>query len=220
MRARALLLFAFTPILIAAKRPARGTGEAENAAVSIEATASADTETVAQVLGGPDLGGHYIVLQLRITPKDPKPYTVDRDDFVLKTDKDGERAHPFAPSQIAGDGALIVTEQRMGGQSPGAESNGPIWGGIGTGSRPRRMPGNGGGIGSSQGVSEAKATAKAGGKDAANPLMAALEKKELPQKPVMEMVSGLLYFPLEKQRLKDLELLCTTPAGKLTLRFK
>ncbi len=221
MRARAALLFVLTSILIAGKRPAQGTGEAENAAVSIVATASADVATVSQVLGGPDLGGHYVVLQIRLTPKDPKPYTVDRDDFVLKTDKDGERTHPFAPSQIAGDGALIISEQKMSHQSPGTESNGPIWGGMpGTGSRPQRMPGNGGGIGSMQGVSEAKATAKSSTKDAINPLIATLEKRELAQKPVSETVTGLLYFPLEKQRLKDLELLCATPAGKLTLRFK
>ena len=222
MRARAAaFLLALTPILMAGKRPAQGTGEAENSAVSIEATASADLPSVAQVLGGPDLGGHYIVLQIRLTPKDPKPYTVDRDDFVLKTDKDGERTHPFAPSQIAGDGALIISEQKIANQSPGTESNGPIWGGMpGTGSRPQRMPGNGGGIGNMQGVSEAKATAQAGGKDGVSPLMTTLVKRELTQNPVSETVIGLLYFPLEKQRLKDLELLCTTPAGKLTLRFK
>ena len=35
-------------------------------------------------------------------PKYTKEITIDRDDFILRTDKDGDRTKPMAPSQIAG----------------------------------------------------------------------------------------------------------------------
>jgi hypothetical protein len=47
-----------------------------------------------------------------------------------------------------------------------------------------------------------------------------LKEKILPEKETDAPVSGLLYFPMEKQKLKDLELIYKTPEGKLTLRFK
>ena len=33
-------------------------------------------------------------------------------------------------------------------------------------------------------------------------------------------VIGLIYFPMEKQKVKDLELIITTASGKLSMRFK
>ena len=59
---------------------------------------------------GDDLGGHYIVAEVKVEPKYGKEITIDRDDFVLRTDKDGEKDQPFAASQIAGREALIVRE--------------------------------------------------------------------------------------------------------------
>jgi len=47
-----------------------------------------------------------------------------------------------------------------------------------------------------------------------------LNEKILPEKKTETPVSGLLYFPLEKQKQKDLELWYNTPDGKLTLRFR
>ena len=35
-------------------------------------------------------------------PKYTKEITIDRDDFMLRTDKDGDRTKPMAPSQVAG----------------------------------------------------------------------------------------------------------------------
>ena len=75
-------------------------GHAENAAVSINATAYTQDADIRKLLGS-DFGEYYTVVQVTVTPKAPK-YKVDPDDFMLRTDKDGERTQPLAPSQIAG----------------------------------------------------------------------------------------------------------------------
>ena len=59
---------------------------------------------------GDDLGGQYIVADVKIEPKYGKEISIDRDDFTLRTDKDGERSRPMAASEIAGRGALIVPQ--------------------------------------------------------------------------------------------------------------
>ena len=73
--------------------------------------------------------------------------------------------------------------------------------------------------GGSEGATEARATMKSGSKDKADPMLAVLKEKILPEKETDAPVSGLLYFPMEKQKMKDLELIYTTPEGKLLLRF-
>jgi hypothetical protein len=171
----------------------------ENDVVEITATPLADRESVKQALGS-DLGGHYILMDVRLVPKEGRKVAIHWDDFLLKTDKDGERTTPFAPSQIAGRGALVVS---TGGASGGTQvgPSGPTFGGS-------DVPG------------ETRATMKSGAKDKPDPLLDVLRQKILPEKDTEAPVSGLLYFPMEKQKLKDLELWYTTPEGKLILRFK
>jgi len=172
----------------------------------------ADREAVREALGS-DLGGHYIVVNVHVVPKDGRKVTISRDDFLLRTDKDGERTTPFAPSQIAGRGALVV--------STGAGSGGTIMAGS-PGYGPPYGPLGGGGImgGGSEAGTETHATMKSGAKDKADPMLDVLKAKMLPEKESETAVSGLLYFPMEKQKLKDLELIYTTAEGKLSLRFK
>lgn len=186
---------------------------AENGLVEITATAFADRESVKQVLGS-ELGGHYIVVEVRLTPKDATKLAIHLDDFTLKTDKDGERTTPFAPSQIAGRGALVVSTGATSGGTvmagaPGPPGLGP-YGGLGGG-----MIGAGG----SEGATEARATMRSASKDKPDPMLEVLKEKILVEKETETPVSGLLYFPMEKQKLKDLELIYTTPDGKLFLRF-
>jgi len=191
------------------KVPLRST---ENDVVEITATVLADREAVRQALGS-DLGGHYIVVDVRMAPKDGRKITINRDDFLLRTDKDGERTTPFAPGQIAGKGALVVSTGASSGGTVMAGSPGG-YGGYG--------PFGGGGImgGGSEAGTETHATMKSGSKDKADPMLDVLKEKMLPEKETETAVSGLLYFPMEKQKLKDLELIYTTPEGKLLLRFK
>ena len=84
-----------------------------------------------------------------------------------------------------------------------------------------RMPGNGSGVGNTGSVTSASADVQNGGKSKADPLLAILEQKILPEKESAEPVSGQLYFLLEgKQKVKDIELLYKTSAGRLSVRFK
>lgn len=202
--------------LFAANRPTP-TGMAGNSVVRVSATVYADKAAIQQKLGS-DLGGYYVVVEVKLSPTEK--LRIDRDDFQLRTDRDGEKAKPFAPNQIAGRGALVVSQTYDGGGIAGEES-GPVFGGGYPGGGMGRLPGSGGGIGNSGGTASNEARLENGAKSKPNPLLATLTEKMLPQKEVSEPVTGLLIFPMEgKQKPKDLELTYTTPHGKLTLRFK
>jgi len=150
------------------------------------------------------------VVSVRLSPKNNEKIKVFRDDFMLRTDSDGEKSKPFAASQIAGRGALVVTRTYDGG-GVAAESGSPVWG-IGMG---------GGGIGNAGGTISNSAKIDSGSKSKENPVLAALNEKILPEKEIDQPVSGLLYFPIEpKQKIKDLELIYSGPGSKLSLRFR
>jgi len=181
------------------KKPLKSTPHSgENDVVEITATAIADPESVKEVLGS-DLGGHYILMDVQIAPKEGRKVNIRLDDFVLRTDKDGEKTGPFQPSQIAGRGSLVVTETGGGGRS--SFGVGPM--SLGTAN-----------------IKEAHSTMKSGANEKPDPILDVLKQKILPEKETEAPVSGLLYFPMEKQKLKDLELIYTTSEGKLRVRFK
>src|SRR5262249_37773397 len=129
------------------------------------------------------------------------------DDFLLVSGKDGQRAEPYSPSQIAGSDVLVVTRQE-----------GKKGGGLGIGLGPLM----GGGGGSSPGTAtntETQVAKSDPGK--ANPLLAVLKDKVLPEKEISDPISGLLYFQIVgKVKPKDLELHYKGPAGRLALRFR
>src|SRR5688572_32461205 len=129
----------FLPLLVAAadlKKPPSGRVDAES--VSIEATLLAEKDVITKAVGS-DLGGSIMVIDLKVTPRGEAPLQISRDDFTLKSDNDGQRSQPFAPSQIAGRGALVVSSTGRGGGAYSQNAGGPIWGGNpGTGGRPDR----------------------------------------------------------------------------------
>ena len=216
MRARGVVMGVMAAAVLFGSEKKTPVRSGEDDFLEITATPLADRESVKQALGS-DLGGHYILMDIRIVPKEGRKIAIHWDDFTLKTDKDGERTTPFAPSQIAGRGAMVLTETASSGgggwQSPGN----PNWGGYG----PPIM--NGGAMGGGGGSSvpgDTRATVKSGAKDKPDPLLDVLKQKVLPEKETEAPVSGLLYFPMEKQKLKDLQLWYNTPEGKLILRFK
>ncbi|MGD0871302.1 MAG: hypothetical protein ABSB88_17255 [Bryobacteraceae bacterium] len=188
-----------------AKKKTVGTARGENEDLVLEATIYVDPADVKEVLGD-DLGGHYIVAEVKVEPKYGKEIAIDRDDFVLRTDKDGEKAKPFVGSQIAGREALIVTRtaDTSNGHHP-AISIGGIGGGVGSGS-------------SDNGQANSKIQNAATVKE--NPLQKELDDKVLVEGKTKSPLSGLLYFPMEKQKMKELELYYGGKENRISLRFK
>jgi hypothetical protein len=140
---------------------------------------------------GSDFDNNYIVLDVQITPKGGKPYLVHLDDFILRSEQSGEHSGPFlSPGQIAGAGALVL--ERKYNDRTGPDS-------------PRT-------------IASSKVEMK--NDEKANPALDALKKKMLQEKTVTEQVSGLLFFPLSKEKPKNLILSCKTPASHLRLSFK
>jgi hypothetical protein len=168
-----------------------------------------DKDEIQKELGS-DLGGDIVVVRVRVRPVSDKPVKVSLDDFLLVSSKDGQRSQPFAPSQIAGDTALVLTPQ---GAKNGLGGNRPKWSGI---AGPFGM---GTGSGSSGTPSDTKVETVHS--DKPNLLLAVLKDKVLPEKEITEQVSGLLYFQMVgKFKPKDLELHYKGPAGQLALRFR
>lgn len=194
--------------------------EAGNDNVDISADPVLDKDQQKQLIGA-ELPDGIIAVKVKFAPKGETPLTVNRDDFLLLSHKDGQRSGPYSPTQIAGNGAMVIRRQTQAGVS--GDNNGPAWGGIpGTMGRPRRMPGgDGGSMGSNTAqVETASAEIKTDPKQKENPLVKMLEGKMLPEKDTASTVTGLLYFPLEgKVKPKDLELIYQGPAGRLYVNF-
>ena len=184
--------------------------QTSNELVSISATAITDREQIQQELGS-DLGPDMVVVKTTVRPVSDKPVQISLDDFMLVSEKgDYQHAQPFAPSQIAGSAALIVTPQDS--KSGGGGHNRPTFGGFGLGG----MIGT-----SSGGKAPADPKVEATKSDKENPLLTILTAKCLPEKETSEPVSGLLYFQINgKVKPKDLELHYKGPAGQLALRFR
>ena len=180
-----------------------------NELIDISATALMDKDQIQQEFGS-DLGGDIVVVRVTVRPVSDKPILLSLDDFLLVSSKDGQRSQPYAPSQLAGSAALVVTQ----GSSKGTEvRRGPSWGGIvGIG---------GGGLGNSGESAKGDSKVETKRDEEANPLLQKLEAKVLPEKEINDSVSGLLYFQIVgKVKPKDLELHYKGPAGKLALRFR
>lgn len=175
---------------------------------------------------GSDLGGNIVVVRVTVRPLSDKPVKIDYDDFFLLDCDNGQRSAPYEASQIAGSSVLVVTPAgaRRGGML--GDPGGPIWGGIpGTMGGPRRMPGNGGGVGNTAGETENDAKVESGSNNSnakPNPVLDALKAKILPQKEVTDPITGLLYFQIEGKKIKpkDLELHYKTPSGRIAMRFR
>jgi hypothetical protein len=201
-----LLALAILPALILgapAKKPTVGSGRGENEDMILSVTLYSTPADVKELIGD-DLGGHYIVAEVRVEPKYGKTLNIDRDDFVLRTDEDGSKTTPFAPSQIAGSEALIVSQTGVKEKKSGIMIGG-MGGGMGTG-------------GNDPGTTQVKVQNPATVKE--NPLEKTLQDKILVEQKTDKPVGGLLYYPMEKQKLKNLELRYGPQATRITLRFK
>ena len=203
-------------LLEAADPPA--SGRAANEKIEIQATVYNDKAALRTLLGEEPPEG-IVVVEVRLTPKGATPVKLWRDDFTLRSDKDGQKSTPFEPSQIAGSSVLtLVRTYDAGGVL--VEDRGPVWGGVG-GSRPRRMPGPSGGIGNAASQEGTQAQVSQSGEAADNPLLAVLKAKVLKEGELSAPAAGLLYFPMDgKHKVKQLELHYRGEAGPLDLRFR
>lgn len=204
MAPRFLLLVLLPAFLLSspAKKVTVGSARGENEDLLLSMTLYTTPADVKEILGD-DLGGHYIVAEVKVEPKYGKTISIDRDDFVLHTDVDGARTTPFAPSQIAGSEALIVTQN-----GAKEKKTGIMIGGIGGG------VGGGGGDAPTNSVKIQHPTGNE------SPLEKLLKEKILVEQKTDQPVGGLLYFPMEKQKLKNLEVRYGPTESRITLRFK
>ena len=209
---RLLAIFLGSALLVSgAAKKTTATARGENDDVILNVTIYIDSAAVKEALGD-DLGGHYIVAQVKVEPKYTKEITIDRDDFILRTDKDGDRTKPMAPSQIAGRGSLVLTGTQGPGGLGAERSRGWSMGGpIGMG---------GGGIGAGGGADTSGVKATMENSDKENPLKKLLDAKVLPEKKIEEPVTGFLFFPMENQKIKDLEMLYGGKENRVRMRFK
>jgi len=216
MRSRHLIVFALVliglPGLASKKKVISPETSAGNEEVDLVATIFLTEEEATQKLGmdpGPDIA----ILDVRVIPKTDKPVQVAADDFILLAHNDGERNKPFTPSEIAGQGAIIVSNTADQKQSKDKKTT--TSGGLGG-----IMMGGGS---SSPGNPKVVALGtKVDDKKAGDPkLLEALRAKQLPDKETGEPLEGLLYFRLSgKHKLKDMAVLYRGPAGKLDLEFE
>jgi hypothetical protein len=180
-----------------------------NEQIDLDATLVMTEDEVTQQLGM-DPGVGIVLLRVKVTPKTDTPVQVSPDDFILLAHDDGERARPFSPAQIAGQGALVENTKE------GSVKKTSGMAGLGG------MVGMGGGGGLSPGSSRPVAVNptmndKSNGN---NKLLETLKAKQLPTTESAKPVEGFLYFPLDgKHKLKNLAVLYRGPAGKLDLEF-
>jgi hypothetical protein len=148
------------------------------------------SEQLKQAVGS-DFDSNYTALEVRIAPKGGKPYLVHLDDFILRSESSGEHSGPFPNAgQIAGNGALEIEQKYANRTNPDS---------------PRILQ---------------STSIKMKDDEKGDPALDALKKKMLTEKTVSEPVSGLLFFPLTKEKPKNLILSCKTPTSKLRLSFK
>lgn len=207
MRSLAFLLLSATCIVVFGAPSTPPAGQASNDLVYLSATLLSNDEVNA--IFHYDFPDRYTVLEVKLTPRSG-PLAVRLDDFVLRTDKDGEKSGPFPATQIYGEGALIINRHPEEDQNRNQQNRGgltlPM--GIRLGKKKKTEP--------------PPAEAPPPKKEEPPPpkLKGELKARVLAEKTTPDALSGLLFFPLEKQKAKDLELLYTTPSGKLRLRFK
>lgn len=226
MKILAIAACAALPALAADKTVWRG--QASDARASIEARLYLDRDEMKALLGH-DPGPNIVIVEVSVAPAPGGLLRLDREDFLLRSDRDGQRSRPLEPSQIAGSAVLVISS-RGGTQGTGmAEERRVPWGGVPgipggspTGGPPRGlpMPGQSPNVGTATAdTSEAVASVENREKKS-NPLLEALSQKILADGEITGPSHGLLYFLIEgKVRPKDLELVYRKAPPRLHIRF-
>jgi len=187
---KSMLAFLFCAAVAFAADPHPLYNQSGNENLDIYGTPLIEHQAIQQALDA-DLGPGYVVVRLKVVPKDK--LRLSPDDFTLLSRKDGQRCPALSPTQIAGSGALVVKAASDQPGGDGTRTNGPVWSGV--------------------------TASKGKGGDSA--LVAKLTEKILPDKEVSSTTEGLLYFAVDgKVKVKDLTLLYKGPGGRLVMDFK
>jgi hypothetical protein len=203
-------------------------GEAADEKIGISARVFLDRDSTKQIVGE-DPGAGYIVVEVTVTPKGDEKVSLDLDDFLLRSDKDGQHSRPLTPTQVAGN-AVMVVKSVGGSQGRGmAQQNrvpygypGSYPGGYPGGGYPQTMPGMGAPTAGSAtaDTSDAAASIEEKGKGKPNPLLDALKAKVLKDGEIAQPVTGLLYFQIDgKVKPKQLELVYRKSPPRVSVRF-
>lgn len=168
-------------------------GEAGNETVNVQATYLDDAQL--KETFGTDFDNIFSVVEVTLTPKGGKPLDVHLDDFLMRSEQTGAHSGPLAASQIAGQDTLVVH------QSDAKRGHTGFSGGLG----PVMMGGGGNAAPPPESKVEVKNSEKR------DPMLDVLKRKILPEKPITEPVTGLLFFPLDKEKSKNLVMIYTTP---------
>ena len=216
------LLALATPVFGQADVPV---GAAEDSRARIEARLLLTRDAMKAALGA-DPGENVIIVEVKYTPRKEGKYYFDHDEFLLRTDNDGQRARPMFPSQLAGASVMVISSRGGTQGQMGSEQRRVPYGvpGIpGSGGPPMTLPGQQPPtVGSSTAdTSEASASIE---DDKSTPeqkkLLKLLHEKRLPEGEVEGPVSGLLYFVFEgKHKLKHFEFVYRKAPPRLSVRF-
>lgn len=217
-----LALLAIASLLAAAAdEPKTASSRGASDRMEILATVHANREAVKQVIGD-DLNGYIVVMEVTIKPRMEEGVKIDRDDFILLTSNDGQRTKPFAPSQIVGTAGLVLKTTLGPTSGVMGQNNGPVWSGPVGSSRPRQLPGSGGGIGTAPtqvATNQTEAVDTKPEKD--SPLKKLLIEKELIAGEIKTPTKGLLYFPIDgKHKTKNFMLMYRGLGGRIDVEFK
>lgn len=201
-------------------------GSAADSRAAIEAKLLVGRDDIKAALGA-DPGENIVVVEITFTPKTQGKMYLDHDDFLLRTDNDGQRSTPMYPTQIAGSAVLVISSKGGNQGAVTGERRRVPYGvpGIpGTpGSPPPSMPGTDPPlIGSTTAdTSDARASLEEKKQDEEQKaLLKALTDKRLPDGEITGPVSGLLYFSLDgKHKTKHFEFVYRKSPPRLSLRF-
>lgn len=214
-------------------QPVAPAGAGADKRMAIEAKLYFTREEAARALGV-DPGPNVMIVQVTVTPKteDGKLY-LDHDQFLLRSDRDGQRARPLMPAQLAGSSVMVIGSRGVTTAAPvmGGQQRVPIGGVPGTpgadprgrGGPPMTMPHPGQAQVGTPTASVSEATASFEEKKASeqqNLLLDVLKEKVLPEGEIDKPVSGLLYFQFEgKHRVRHMELVYSKAPPRIAVRF-
>lgn len=203
---RLTFLFALVALaLFPAAKKTTSTATGENDDLVLTATLYTDPADIKDMVGS-DLDGHFLIAEVKVQPKYGKTVTISRDDFLLRCFDGNDTSRPFVGSQIADQSTLVV---------------GKVTEGEGKKAKPRlTLGGMGGMTGPTTQYDNAPATVKENHDAKMTDLEKTLNEKILPEKKTDQLVSGLLYFAMEKRKLKDMELTFGPKETRIVLRFK